>query len=84
MERTIRFMNNSHRQRSKLKYWKIILVSGSKKTKGLILPMPRGSKKMKNKNTTLSEQVHNSTEKVVERGKIPPPPNTQMHDRSFS
>jgi putative transposon-encoded protein len=61
----------------------IILVLGSKTTKGLILPMPVGVEKIKNKNTTLSEQVQISTEKIVERGKIDLP-NAQIHDRSLS
>jgi putative transposon-encoded protein len=61
----------------------IILVLGSKTTKGLILPMPVGVEKIKNKNTTLSEQVQISTNKNVKRGKIDLP-NTQIHDRALS
>jgi hypothetical protein len=42
--------------------------------------------KMKNQNTTLSEQFQNQTAKIVERGKIDTPThkymttNTQIHD----
>jgi hypothetical protein len=45
--------------------------------------MPVGVEKIKNTNTTLSEQVQIATEKIVERGKIDLP-NTQIHDRSLS
>jgi hypothetical protein len=62
----------------------IILVLGSKTTKGLILPMPVGVEKIKNKNTTLSEQVQISTIKIVKRGNKIDLPNTQIHDRALS
>ena len=45
--------------------------------------MPVGVEKIKNKNTTLSEQVQISTNKNVKRGKIDLP-NTQIHDRALS